>query len=47
MTTAKKNVKIFILQGGNITKGNMAKGITVFISNLFEFHKSLYFMLTS
>ena len=31
MTTANKNFKNFILQGGNMTKGggNMAKGITI------------------
>ena len=35
MTTAKKNFKIFILQG-NMTKGggNMAKGITVIKINV-------------
>ena len=26
MTTAKKNFKIFILQGGNMTKGEYGKG---------------------
>ena len=31
MTTAKKNVKNFILQEGTWQRGNMAKGITVYI----------------
>ena len=30
MTTAKKNIKIFILQRGTWQRGNMAKGITVY-----------------
>ena len=47
MTTAKKNVKNFILQGehdkgGNMTKGgNMAKGITVFLERIF-FRNSIH-----
>ena len=31
MTTAKKNFKIFILQGEHDKGGNMANGITVYI----------------
>ena len=37
MTTAKKNVKIFNLQGEHDKEGgNMAKGITVVFLNLIE-----------
>ena len=40
MTTAKKNVKNFILQGETWQRGNMAKGITVIkkliLLNVFE-----------
>ena len=36
MTTAKKNIKKFILQGEHDKGENMAKGITVIIINGYE-----------
>ena len=38
MTTAKKNVKIFILEGGTWQRGNMAKGITVIVQTVGRCH---------
>ena len=41
MTKAKKNVEIFILQGGTWQRGNMAKSITVvrFIKDIFYYYE--------